>query len=312
MMHAISARTLVGTVAEASDPATPPERLDELIRSPKAEVVMAARMNPNLSERTLKKLLSSGMIVEAWANPALPLLLLMEPDNRELIRGAVKAGQRLRGYEALYPTLRETLAPLAQEWWLTGKTEKTYEATIERVESLGLALNVSNFDPALLARVTDLLCFFCEYALGCAKTAAPVVREAIAAARRGSPFDQAHARAAAEGRKLNAVYQEAVDHGTSEDEHAAWQELNAAEAAIAMLAVLKSAHANEKGGVAAGVVSTFRDATTTCAIPEADLTHFDNLKPKQVIHEERLMALVLKRYPVYPPLMPLFDDGGHA
>lgn len=121
---------------EASDPATPPERLADLylhwgglpLGDPRRALLgSAVRRNPNLPASCLRDIwrkvgVQSEFEVQAalWYNPALPLLMLAEPDRQWehgacwFLRWVQHGRQRLsarQGRERL--TLSERIAPWA-------------------------------------------------------------------------------------------------------------------------------------------------------------------------------------------------------
>jgi hypothetical protein len=134
---------------EATDPTTPPGRLDKFTRHLSITVRRWATANPNLPEGRLRELMGHGHPA-AWDNPAAPLVLLTVP--REEAEGGARACARelarLRSRESTfgaedtpYPVsdrMRALLHPLLLSAWEDPRPSRLLIPTSHHARNCGL------------------------------------------------------------------------------------------------------------------------------------------------------------------------------
>lgn len=127
--------SLAELLVEASDPATPPERLLKLADDPDMpeEVGSAATRNPSLPMETHAEWLRSGNI-DAWANPQTPFTMLVHGTPHLGAARAVQGIARLGLAERLRD-IRPTIVPVLKAWWAE---EINGEVMARYISELGL------------------------------------------------------------------------------------------------------------------------------------------------------------------------------
>lgn len=127
----------------ASDPSADPDWLAEVVRTRHLwpEVRARALSNPSLPTEVLREFLCKGL-TDAWLNPAVPLLLLVDT-SADLLRGAATCART--NYPLPHDSpLRDALVIHVQAWWEQARGERMAQSLgviVERDGRLGSHLH---------------------------------------------------------------------------------------------------------------------------------------------------------------------------
>lgn len=106
-------------IAEASNPATPADRLRKIANTESdARVQRAIKRNPGLPEVWYLSLLAAGD-EDAWCNPQFGLVYLAAPTEGAAVKGALALVRNPVRDAANIHELRQNVGPVLESWWAT-------------------------------------------------------------------------------------------------------------------------------------------------------------------------------------------------
>jgi hypothetical protein len=130
------AKPRISPLQEASDPATAPERLEELAQHKDEAVRQAAWRNPSVPEDVWRAALLWGTDPEPWDNPMAPFYVLTWTPSRDDARTLEAAAQWATSVlwkepDRCSPEGKAMIVSKVQDWWASSKSAK------DMVEFLG-------------------------------------------------------------------------------------------------------------------------------------------------------------------------------